>query len=217
MPAWLHDRAEHILAKNPSMPKGKAFAIATQQSHAMGKSPKGYGTSSGRAEAKEKYKTPDDDRKTANPGNLSSSKMEKKSMDQTFFHAFSEEFQKIAQEKDSGFLDTMKNALTSPIPGTPEILGGVKSSIGQATRFGGSGAGASEGFKKFQQQRGALGKSASMTPPVGPPGGTPSMAPPAPTGAAPARIVPPTNVPLSTNVMFAPKPRTGGLAPMGAR
>jgi hypothetical protein len=37
MPAWIHNRAEHILAKNPSMPKGEAFAIATQQSHAVGK------------------------------------------------------------------------------------------------------------------------------------------------------------------------------------
>ncbi len=45
MPAFIHDRAEHILAKNPKMDKSKAFAIATQQSHALGKSPKKYGTS----------------------------------------------------------------------------------------------------------------------------------------------------------------------------
>lgn len=77
MPKWIHDRAEHLLAKNPSMPKGEAFAIATQQSHALNKSPKDYGTAHGRAEAKDKYDTPKDDKKTANPGSLSSKKMEK--------------------------------------------------------------------------------------------------------------------------------------------
>jgi len=67
MPAWIHSRAEHLMAKNPSMPKGQAFAIATQQSHALGKSPKSYGTIEGRTKAKEKYKTPSDDQKKANP------------------------------------------------------------------------------------------------------------------------------------------------------
>jgi len=75
MPEWIHNRAEHILAKNPSMPKGEAFAIATQQSHAVGKSPKSYGTIEGRTTAKAKYDTPKDDKKTANPGKLESSKM----------------------------------------------------------------------------------------------------------------------------------------------
>lgn len=75
MPAWMHQRAEHILTKNPSMPKSEAFAIATQQSHALGKSPKSYGTLEGRETAKAKYDTPKDDKKTANPGNLSSPKM----------------------------------------------------------------------------------------------------------------------------------------------
>lgn len=71
----MHDRAEHILAKNPSMPKSEAFAIATQQMHSLGKSPKGYGTQEGRATAKAKFDTPKDDKKTANPGNLESAKM----------------------------------------------------------------------------------------------------------------------------------------------
>lgn len=52
------------------MPESEAFAIATQQAHATGKSPKGYGTSSGRAEAKGKYRTPGDDKKTADPGGI---------------------------------------------------------------------------------------------------------------------------------------------------
>ena len=75
MPEWIHNRAEHLLSKNPSMPKHMAFAIATQQSHAIGKSPKGYGTSEGRRTAKSKFTTPKDDVKKANPGNLSSSKL----------------------------------------------------------------------------------------------------------------------------------------------
>lgn len=75
MPKWIHDRAEHLLAKNPDMDKSQAFAIATQQSHSLGKSPKGYGTSKGREEAKEKYETPHDDKKKANPGNLDSPKL----------------------------------------------------------------------------------------------------------------------------------------------
>lgn len=130
MPAWIHGRAEHILAKNPSMSKGEAFAIATQQSHAVGKSPKGYGTLQGRETAKAKYDTPKDDKKTANPGGLRSEKM----------------------DKSAGFMDSVKSALTTPIAGTPELFSGVKSGINQATRFGGSAGGPSEGFKKFQQQ-----------------------------------------------------------------
>jgi hypothetical protein len=52
------------------MPEGEAFAIATQQSHALGKSPKSYGTPKGRHEAKQKFDTPKDDTKTADPGNI---------------------------------------------------------------------------------------------------------------------------------------------------
>jgi len=87
MPAWIHNRAEHILASNQSMPKSEAFAIATQQSHAVGKSPKSYGTAQGRHVAKAKYPTPKDDKKTANPGNLDSPKMA----------AFASELAKIAK------------------------------------------------------------------------------------------------------------------------
>lgn len=75
MPRWIHDRAEHLLAENPSMPKSMAFAVATQQSHALGKSPKSFGTAEGRETAKEKFDTPKDDKKTANPGNLESPKL----------------------------------------------------------------------------------------------------------------------------------------------
>lgn len=78
MPEWMHNRAEHILAKNPSMSKSQAFAIATNQSHALGKTPKGYGTAEGKAHAREVYDTPKGDEHKANPGGLKSAKMEKK-------------------------------------------------------------------------------------------------------------------------------------------
>ena len=70
MPKWIHDRADHIRAKNPDMSESEAWAIATQQSHALGKSPEGYGTLGGRATAKAKFNTPKDDVKSANPGQL---------------------------------------------------------------------------------------------------------------------------------------------------
>jgi len=124
MPKWIHDRADHILAKNPSMPKSEAFAIATQQAHAVGKSPKGYGTHHGRTEAREKYKTPGDDMKTANPGHLKAAQMT----------AFFDELEKAA-----GFLDR-----------TLEALGRVNR--GGSFVGGAGGKSPSEGFKAFQEQ-----------------------------------------------------------------
>jgi hypothetical protein len=58
MPAWIHDRAKHIWAKNPGMDESTSFAIATQQAHSLGKTPKGYGTAQGKREAKAKYDAP---------------------------------------------------------------------------------------------------------------------------------------------------------------
>jgi hypothetical protein len=79
MPEWIHNRAEHLLAKNPSMPKSTAFALATQQSHKMGKTPKGYGTAEGKREARAKYDKPKKDYvKGANPGNLETPKLSDK-------------------------------------------------------------------------------------------------------------------------------------------
>jgi hypothetical protein len=79
MPAWIHERAEHILAKNPKMPKSMGFAIATQQSHATGKTPKGYGTRTGKVVAKAKYDAPKKlYTKTPNPQNLNTPKLSDK-------------------------------------------------------------------------------------------------------------------------------------------
>lgn len=116
MPAFIHDRAEHILAKNPDMDKSKAFAIATQQSHALGKSPKGYGTTEGKSTAKKKYPNKGAYVKGANNGNLESVKMA----------AFADELEQIA--KEGGLMKT----LLTDIPGTPE---GIVGAMRKATRY----------------------------------------------------------------------------------
>lgn len=143
MPAWMHDRAEHILAKNPSMPKSEAFAIATQQMHALGKGPKSYGTSEGKRVAKAKYSTPKDDKKTANPGGLRTEKMAKEASMDVMKAAFFDELQQI---KDAGVLDSVKKALTTPIPGTPELF--PHTAVDAATRFAKKAPAVAEAAKK---------------------------------------------------------------------
>lgn len=103
MPKWMHERADHIQAKNPDMSKSEAFAIATQQMHALGKSPKGYGTAEGKRTAKAKYDTPGDDMKTPNPVDLSKTAA-------VMFAAFEDELQKIAAalpKDDIGLANSM--------------------------------------------------------------------------------------------------------------
>lgn len=186
MPAWIHGRAEHILAKNPSMPKSEAFAIATQQSHAAGKSPKGYGTLEGREQARDKYKTPGDDRKTANPGHLESKKMEKKSMDTVTFGAFADEIQQI---KAAGLLDRALGALQNINRG-----GGF---------VGGGGGGApSAGFQAFQQRAAGAAPKASL------PAATPAVKRTLPPMNQPLN-------PGGMSVMFSPKAPPVMPAPVG--
>ena len=55
---WIHDRAHHIMGKNPDMPKGMAYAVATQQAHKVGKSPKGFRTEEGVRTARAKHAFP---------------------------------------------------------------------------------------------------------------------------------------------------------------
>lgn len=55
---WIHDRAHRIMEESPETPKNIAYAIATQQGHKVGKSPKGFRTSTGVREAKMKYDQP---------------------------------------------------------------------------------------------------------------------------------------------------------------
>lgn len=92
MPQWIHDRADHIRAKNPGMPKSESFAIATQQAHAVGKTPKGYGTPVGKHVAKKKYDEPKSEyKKTADPGHMS-----KSASFSNMWIGFSDELLKIA-------------------------------------------------------------------------------------------------------------------------
>lgn len=123
MPAFIHDRARHIQAKNPAMPESQAFAIATQQSHALGKSPKGYGTAEGRQEAKKKYDTPGDDKKTADPGGIGAKFEKTKEAGIVFLRPFvdslTDELFKIAQQ--SGQSDVANPAQLGVIkPTTPK-------------------------------------------------------------------------------------------------
>lgn len=65
---WIHDRANRIMSEGkteakygPERGKQVAYAIATQQAHKLGKTPKkkgGYGTPEGRSTAKAKYDKP---------------------------------------------------------------------------------------------------------------------------------------------------------------
>jgi hypothetical protein len=92
MPAWIHDRADHIRSKNPGMPKGEAFAIATQQSYVAGKAPSKYGTTEGRRKAKKKYNGNESEYELkANP-----SHKVKTSENLILWKGFSDEMQKIA-------------------------------------------------------------------------------------------------------------------------
>jgi hypothetical protein len=92
MPAWIHDRADHIRRKNPGMPKSESFAIATQQAHATGHTPQGYGTSEGKREAKEKYDSPKSEYKqTADPSHKT-----KTSANLALWKGFTDELQKIS-------------------------------------------------------------------------------------------------------------------------
>lgn len=111
MPKWIHDRARHIQAKNPEMQDSTAFAIATQQAHATGKSPKGFGTSQGRQEAKAKYPTPKDDKKTADPGGIGK---------EAFFRAAT---QFVTQDQDERLRTIIREELsrTAPQPQQPSL------------------------------------------------------------------------------------------------
>lgn len=55
---WIYQRAKHIRSKNPDMDESTSFAIATQQAHKVGKSPKKFRTEGGVQAAKAKMRGP---------------------------------------------------------------------------------------------------------------------------------------------------------------
>lgn len=75
------------------MQESTAWAVATQQAHATGKSPKGYGTSKGRQEAKQKFDKPKKDYVQTANSKLASA-VDGYSL--AVFSGFSNEMQKIA-------------------------------------------------------------------------------------------------------------------------
>ena len=97
MSKWIHERAEHLLAKNPDMKKSTAFAVATQQAESTGHTPKGFGTPEGKHTAKAKYDTPKNDVPKANPGNLETPKLKAAT-----WAGFTDELEKIAAPKGLG-------------------------------------------------------------------------------------------------------------------
>lgn len=154
MPAFIHDRAQHILAKNPKMDKSQAFAIATQQSHALGKSPKDYGTSEGKSKAKVKYDKPKQYKKGANPGNLKTPKLESRKKEaELIFDAFRDELEYISKEGG------LKELLLTEIPGTkPWIIGNVQ----KATRMGTPGKRALKLKRRVGNGSGSAGTARGM-------------------------------------------------------
>lgn len=121
MPKWIHDRAAHIKAENPSMPESESWAIATQQSHATGHSPKGYGTAKSRHKAHEKYPTPSDDEQQAAPKT-------KMAFSLALVGGFCDEMASIL-EKSAGLLPAPDNALTQLKTTSPKPTMGIKKNI----------------------------------------------------------------------------------------
>jgi hypothetical protein len=186
MPKWIEERAEHLLARNPEMKKDTAWAIATQQSHALGKTPKGYGTPEGKREAKVKYDTPSDDVKKANPGNLESPKMAQAETEGQRLYktlkgqetmsepkdtpsasikaaAMRQELESIAKEAGigsflSGLLPTAGGAVKSLPTGALKAQG-VMTQMAKGRNFGGA---AVDPFVRMRQQHAQLAKAAGV-------------------------------------------------------
>lgn len=117
MPEWIHNRERHIKAHNPSMPKSEAFAIATQQAHATGHTPSGFGTSEGKSKAKEKYPNPGEMKQTANP----SHKTKSSSLDLIRLMGFRDELGKIIEAAAKPSTLTSQPKMTSkPVVKEPD-------------------------------------------------------------------------------------------------
>lgn len=108
MPQWIHDRAKHLMDKNPQMPERMAWALATQQSYAAKKAPKSYGTREGHRSAKKKYRhQPSHYEQKGDPKTTGKSKSA--SVDTAFLAGFMDELEKIA----------------AGIPGVPKLPGNL--------------------------------------------------------------------------------------------
>jgi hypothetical protein len=125
MPEWIHNRERHIKAHNPSMPESEAFAIATQQAHATGHTPKGFGTAKGKAEAKAKYPNGSEYKQTANPSHKSKSSS---AYDSALWMGFQDELAKIAAAKPST-LTSQPKMTARPVVKEPDLPGSTQDHI----------------------------------------------------------------------------------------
>ena len=86
--AWIYRRAARLREKNPDMEEGTSFAIATQQGHKVGKSPKKFRTAEGVRTAKSKMTGPIKEyRKTA-------------TINESAIAAFVDELEKISRQRE---------------------------------------------------------------------------------------------------------------------
>jgi len=142
---WVHDRAHRILEDNPETPKGMAYALATQQGHKVGKTPKDFRTAGGVREAKQKYDAPKSEyQKTAEDMRKQILRNFEGQSKTAMLHGFFDELQKIGQSATDVF-------------GSGGVPGG-------GDPMGGSGGGGSGGMPS-----GGLSGGAGATPPPPPP------------------------------------------------
>lgn len=108
------------------MPESESWAIATQQSHATGHTPKGYGTAEGKHKAKQKYDTPGDDEQQASPKTKTAGITHPFSS--VLVGGFCDELKGIF-EKRAGLLPAPDNALTQLKTTSPKPTTGPKKVI----------------------------------------------------------------------------------------
>lgn len=137
---WIHDRAHRIMQEGDT-PKNVAYAIATQQGHAVGKSPKGFRTPAGVARAKSKYDQPRGYRKTA-------SDKEVRMLSPDYVESIGRKQQKVAPHILGGFLGTVGGAAGTGLGAT---LGRGSKPAMAAGALLGAGAGYVLGRRQWNQ------------------------------------------------------------------
>lgn len=150
------------------MKKSTAFAVATMQSHATGKTPKDFGTKEGKREAKAKFDKPKKEYvKTPNPGNLDSPKLAS-----MMFASMGEELQKEALGNllsglfGGGGAAAVAKATKSLIPATGVVKGGTLPFLSRfrttASQFKPSFTGFAKSSSVGELQKEALGMPATF-------------------------------------------------------
>lgn len=108
------------------MPEHEAFAIATQQAHATGNTPKGFGTSEGKATAKAKYPHPSEYKQSANPSHKSKSS----EVDLARWMGFRDELGKIIEAaKKPSTLTSQPKMTARPVVKEPDAPASVNDQI----------------------------------------------------------------------------------------